>query len=210
MSKMKLAIIGAGALGRQIAWQAECSDKFEIAGFFDDFAVGEPKVVGKTSAIRQFYSTGLFDVLAVGVGYKAMMFRQAIFAEYRNEIPFADIVHERAVVDPSATTGGGCVMLPNAVLDQNVRLNGNCFMSIAVTISHDTQVGAGTYCSPRSTVCGNCRIGERVFLGAGCIIRDGIRICDDAVIGAGAVVVRDIDRPGVYVGNPARFLKELE
>lgn len=36
-----------------------------------------------------------------------------------------------------------------------------------------------------------------------------VKICNNAVIGAGAVVVNDIDRPGVYVGNPARLIREI-
>ena len=33
------------------------------------------------------------------------------------------------------------------------------------------------------------------------------KICDDVVIGAGSVT-KDIIKPGIYAGNPARFLKE--
>jgi len=29
------------------------------------------------------------------------------------------------------------------------------------------------------------------------------------VIGAGAVVTKDISTPGIYVGNPARLLRQL-
>ncbi|WP_263808898.1 acyltransferase [Salinibacter sp.] len=36
-----------------------------------------------------------------------------------------------------------------------------------------------------------------------------VRICKGTVIGAGAVVTRDIEKPGVYVGNPARRLRDL-
>ena len=32
-------------------------------------------------------------------------------------------------------------------------------------------------------------------------------ICKNAVIGAGAVVTKDILKPGVYAGNPARLQK---
>lgn len=50
------------------------------------------------------------------------------------------------------------------------------------------------------------RIGDRVSIGSNATILP-VRICDDVVIGAGSVVTKDIDRPGVYAGNPARLLR---
>ena len=51
-------------------------------------------------------------------------------------------------------------------------------------------------------------IKERVlFIGAGAVIKDNIKICDNVTIGAGAVVVKNIDSPGLYAGNPVKRLK---
>ena len=36
-----------------------------------------------------------------------------------------------------------------------------------------------------------------------------VKICSGVVIGAGAVVVHDIQKPGIYVGNPARLIREI-
>ena len=33
---------------------------------------------------------------------------------------------------------------------------------------------------------------------------------DVVVIGAGSVVTKDINEPGIYVGNPATLLKEIK
>ncbi len=46
-------------------------------------------------------------------------------------------------------------------------------------------------------------IGNHVSIGSNATILPVI-ICDNVVIGAGAVVTKNIDEPGVYVGNPAR------
>ena len=51
-------------------------------------------------------------------------------------------------------------------------------------------------------------IGNRVSIGSNASILP-IRICDGVVIGAGAVVTKDIEVPGVYVGNPAKLIKTL-
>jgi acetyltransferase-like isoleucine patch superfamily enzyme len=37
-----------------------------------------------------------------------------------------------------------------------------------------------------------------------------VSICDHVVIGAGAVVTKDITEKGVYAGNPARKMKEVD
>ena len=206
MTKQRLAIIGASALGQQLKGHAEATGLYDVVGFFDDFAVPSADVLGKTDAIDDVYLANRFDCLAIGVGYKAMAFRDAMAQKWTRRIPLARIVHRAAVVDTSAIVDEGVVLLANTVLDQRVELGRNCFLSLAATISHDTIVGDSTYVSPKATVCGNCKIGRRVFLGAGCIIRDGCAICDDAVVGAGAVVVKDIVRAGVYAGNPANGL----
>jgi acetyltransferase-like isoleucine patch superfamily enzyme len=36
-----------------------------------------------------------------------------------------------------------------------------------------------------------------------------VKICSGVVIGAGAVVVQDIQKPGIYVGNPARLIRKI-
>ena len=52
------------------------------------------------------------------------------------------------------------------------------------------------------------RIGNNVSIGSNATILP-VEICDGAVIGAGAVVTKNITKPGVYAGNPARKMREL-
>ena len=47
-------------------------------------------------------------------------------------------------------------------------------------------------------------IGNRVSIGSNATILP-VTICDDVIIGAGSVVTKDITKPGVYSGNPARY-----
>jgi acetyltransferase-like isoleucine patch superfamily enzyme len=51
-------------------------------------------------------------------------------------------------------------------------------------------------------------IGDHVTIGSNATILP-VTICDHVVIGAGSVVTRDITSPGIYVGNPARFLRDI-
>lgn len=52
-------------------------------------------------------------------------------------------------------------------------------------------------------------IGNNVSIGSNATILP-VKICDNVVIGAGSVVTKDIDTPGVYAGNPAKFLRSIQ
>jgi acetyltransferase-like isoleucine patch superfamily enzyme len=53
------------------------------------------------------------------------------------------------------------------------------------------------------------KIGNKVSIGTNTTILP-VNICDNVVVGAGAVVTKDITKPGIYVGNPARLLRPLD
>lgn len=56
-----------------------------------------------------------------------------------------------------------------------------------------------------------CRIGNRVLVGIGSIVLDGAVVEDEVMLGAGCLVPpgKRLESGGLYVGNPARRLREL-
>ncbi|MGJ8739270.1 DapH/DapD/GlmU-related protein, partial [Zobellia laminariae] len=54
------------------------------------------------------------------------------------------------------------------------------------------------------------RIGDNVWIGGGVIVNPGVTIGDNSVIGSGSVVVKDIPKNVVAVGNPCRVLKKID
>ena len=59
-------------------------------------------------------------------------------------------------------------------------------------------------------VVGDVYISDDVFIGAKAIILPGLRLGKASVIGAGAVLAKDTEPYGIYVGNPARYLKRRD
>jgi len=53
------------------------------------------------------------------------------------------------------------------------------------------------------------RIERGCWIGMGVSILPGVTIREGCVVGAGSVVVRDTDPNGLYVGNPAKRLRDL-
>lgn len=122
--------------------------------------------------------------------------------------------------------GDDCFIGPFTEIQRNVRIGNrtkvqsHSFICELVSIGEDCFIGHGVMFvndrfqdgKPAGGDQGkwnSCNIGNRVSIGSNATILP-VSICDGAVIGAGAVVTRDLDVKGVYAGNPARLIRELE
>lgn len=89
-----------------------------------------------------------------------------------------------------------------------VEIGEDCFIGHGVMFINDTFATAGPARGKRE-LWRPTYIGNHVSIGSNATILP-VTICDRAVIGAGAVVTRDIDKAGIYVGNPARLLRPID
>lgn len=211
----RIAIIGAGDLGVQLAHHARTSGNFHLAGFFDDARpvgtiVAEVSVIGGTDDVEALYDSGAYDSLLIGIGYSHLAFRQKIFQRLTGKIPFATLIHPSVVVDPTCIIGEGAVLYPGCVLDAGVRIGANVLLNIGCMIAHDSEIGAGCFLSPTVKIAGFVKIDSGTTLGIGTIVIDNINIASGIRTGAGAVVTRNLVQPGLYVGVPAQFKKKLD
>jgi len=88
-----------------------------------------------------------------------------------------------------------------------VEIGDECFVGHGVMFVNDT-FSTGAPAGGDKNLWSMTRIGDHVSIGSNVTILP-VSICDTVVIGAGSVVTRDITKPGIYAGNPARFLREI-
>ncbi|HOU03416.1 MAG TPA: NeuD/PglB/VioB family sugar acetyltransferase [Bacteroidales bacterium] len=208
----RLALIGAGDLGRRIAYQALNDKHYQPVGFFDDFIednklVNGLPVLGKVNDIQSCFDLGLFDLLMVSIGYRYFDLREELFNRFKDRIPFGTILHSSVCKDKSCETGAGVFVNPGCVLDLNARIDQNAIIGTACVISHDSKIGSHSWLSPSVTIAGCCEIGQKVNLGVGTTVIDHIKISDGIQTGAGTVVVENLEVKGLYIGVPARLLR---
>ncbi len=208
----KLAIVGAGDLGQQIAYYAITDKQYNVVGFFDDFAKKESevngiKVLGTISEIETMFSKSVFDELIIGIGYKHLNFREEIFNKLKGKVNFATCIHSSCYIDSSCKIAKGVCIFPKSVLDCNVVIEANVLINISCTIAHNSKINSHTFLSPNVAIAGFVAIGERCNIGINTTVIDNISISNDIQTGGGTVVTKNIDRKGLYVGNPARFIR---
>ncbi|MEN8253409.1 MAG: acyltransferase [Patescibacteria group bacterium] len=86
-----------------------------------------------------------------------------------------------------------------------VSIGNNCFIGHHVVFINDT-FADGSPAKGDETKWKATKIGNNVSIGSNATILP-VNICNNVVIGAGSVVTKNINKPGTYVGNPAKKLK---
>ena len=86
-----------------------------------------------------------------------------------------------------------------------VNIDEDCFIGHGVMFINDT-FSIGGPARGKKELWKQTKIGKNVSIGSNATILP-VEICNNVTIGAGSVVTKNIIRPGIYAGNPARLLK---
>jgi sugar O-acyltransferase (sialic acid O-acetyltransferase NeuD family) len=208
----KIAIIGAGELGQQIAVHIQQDTNHIVGGFFDDFQKKNSKILGlpilgEIKDINHYYQENFFDEILIGIGYRHLSLRKKIYTNLNGIIPFATFVHSTCFIDKTSKIKEGSIIYPGCIIDQRVTIHENTLINLGCTIAHDSSIGPHSFLSPSTSIAGFVELGENVNIGINTTIIDSLKICDEVKTGGGTVLINDINKKGLYVGNPARFIK---
>ena len=110
-------------------------------------------------------------------------------------------------IQKSAVIGKRCKVQSHAFICEMVTIGDDCFIGHGVMFINDTFASGGP-AGGRKEFWKATKIGNKVSIGSNATLLP-VAVTDGAVIGAGSVVTKDITKPGIYAGNPTRFLKEL-
>jgi len=121
-----------------------------------------------------------------------------------NNLSRYTFVHPLAYIDPTATVGEGTFIAPFCTVAYNATVGKDCTMGPYSMISHKSHIGNGSLIHSGAMVAGSTTIGQYCLLNLRCSIIDKLDICDEVSVGAGSLVTKSIDKPGHYVGSPAR------
>ena len=110
-------------------------------------------------------------------------------------------------VQRGATIGNRTKVQSHSFICEFVKIGNDCFIGHSVCFINDKFKDGGP-ANGDKTKWESTEIGNHVSFGSNATILP-VKICDRVVIGAGSVVTKDITKSGVYVGNPAVYLREL-
>ena len=196
----RLVMIGASGHGKVIA-DIAVRNGYENIVFLDDDedvreCAGFP-VIGKTCEARNIDGD---KIVAIGNA----KIRERIQSELENVVT---LIHPAAVISRRVEISEGSVVMAGVVINSDAVIGKGCIINTGASVDHDCKIEDFAHISVGAHVAGTCCISRRTWIGAGATVSNNVNICGDCMIGAGAVVIKDIDKPGTYVGSPARKIK---
>ncbi|NDK56219.1 acetyltransferase [Pontibacter fetidus] len=209
----KIAIFGAGGLGREVAMLIEQINSkkltWDLIGFFDDgLATGDEvfgyKVIGNADDLKK-HKSALSVVFAIG----EPTIKQRIISVIHNpNLNYPVLIHPGAVLGKDVVIGEGTIIMAGNIITVNVKIGKHVLLSSACTVGHDVTLGACTAVMPGANISGNVEIGQCVYLGVGAKTIQQVKIGTNAIVGAGAVVINSIPPDCTAVGVPAKVIKK--
>lgn len=205
-----LIFLGGGGHCKSVIDVAE-SAGYTILGILDKLEyVGKIvltyKVIGTDDDIPQLVDKAEF-VITVGQ-IKSNTIRKKIAEKVeKSGGRLATIIASDAYVSKYAEIREGTVVMHKAFVNAGAKVGKNCIINTMANIEHDAEIGDFCHISTGSVVNGETKIGSNSFIGSRSILYNCISVCENTIVAAGSVVDRDIKIPGVYVGNPIRFIK---
>lgn len=201
----ELIIIGASGHGKVVADLAEkCG--YVVKGFLDDNPeIGEHfgyPVLGEVRLAEEWDAEKDWQTCEYVIAIGDNAIRRKIAQRYR-KLRFATLVHPAAVLSRGVCVGAGTVVMAGAVINADAKVEQHCIINTGAVVEHDCLIRDYTHISPGAVVAGTVEIGGMCHIGAGAVVRNNITVCGGVTVGVGAAVVKDISKPGIYVGVPA-------
>lgn len=188
--------------------------KYNIIGFLDDneqkwgSKVFGVEVLGGLSSAKDYKDCFFVNgIVNPSIFWK----KKSIIAKTGISLDrFETIIHPTASISKFSKIGKGTVILQNVSVSSNVSIGHQVIILANSVINHDDVIGDYVSIASSVSISGNVVVSANVYIGANSSIIGNIRIGEYSLIGIGSVVLNNVSNKSIVVGNPARFLRDIE
>jgi sugar O-acyltransferase (sialic acid O-acetyltransferase NeuD family) len=213
-----LLIVGAGGFARETAAAVHTVNAVQptwrLRGFLDDDPTlhGQSRagttILGGLDTVADWPDAAV--VVCVGnprdFGVREWLVRRLDLPQHR----YATVVHPSAALAADALIAPGSVLLAHCVITAEATVGSHVAVMPHTVITHDDVVGDYATLASGVRLGGNVLVAEGAYLAAGALIRESVHIGAWAQVGMGSVVLHDVPAGQVWLGNPARYHRDVQ
>lgn len=194
----RILILGGGGHAKMCIDILNQMKAYEIAGIIDDKLeacseiLGVP-LIGRTDDLPGLYKGGI-RLIVNGLGMVTNHpMREGLFVKLK-EIGFQlpNLIHPRAVVEPSAVLGEGNQIMANATVGSAVKIHNNCIINSGSVVSHDSLLYDNVHVAPGAVLAGGVHVGKNTLIGMGTTVYLKVKIGEGVLIYNGCHITKDI------------------
>jgi sugar O-acyltransferase (sialic acid O-acetyltransferase NeuD family) len=207
-----IVIVGHGGLAREVAFLVgeinRATPTWNLLGYIATDAESVSKTVGRHVVYEtdEWLSKSTKELaVAIAIGQPSRL--RTLHERFRQNprLSFPNLIHPSVTGDwQRITINSGNIVLNNASFTTDIKLGSFNIINPGATIAHDCMLGSYNLVNPGASLSGEVILGDEILVGTGARVLQQLRLCTGVVVGAGAVVTRSIEKPGVYIGIPAR------
>ena len=210
---MKLAIFGAGSLGKEIlsliqkkGTTTEWADILFIDDVCKDKVVcGIPKYTYDEFKTLGFSHQDIEIVIASG----EPKFRRSLFEKIKKDgYQLGTVCATTCYIGICSHIGDGSIIFPNVYISDSVAIGENCIIHANSKIESECVIGEHSFMSLGAFVGANSKLGKSVFIGPNAALFDHIEVGENSIVGIGSVVTQNVMVNTVVAGNPAKKLRD--
>lgn len=208
--KQKIALVGAGGLGKEVLTILRSMEDLHVIGFFDDGIASNVMVMGLPILgdiqVLNTWNEPIQVLIAIG---DPRIKKEVTGRITNSKVRYATVIHPSVMLgEPdSIKIGEGSILAAGAALTVDIEIGKHVLVNLNSTIGHDVKVGDYTSIMPGANLAGLVKLGNGVLIGSGANIINQAVIGNHAIIGSGAVVIHDIPALKTAVGVPAKVIK---
>ncbi len=209
----KIAIYGAGGLGREVAGgiyriNRACSEQWELVGFYDDgIEKGEAishygNVLGGMEELN-----AVEEPLAVTIAVGSPAARKLIHSRITNpNIYFPNLIAPsfKVLDEKTFQIGQGNIIQGSCSVTCDVQMGDFNVLNGSNVLGHDVIVGDYNVLMPGVRLSGAVQVGHCNLMGVDSVVLQKIKIGNNITLGAGSVLMTKPKDGFTYIGVPAK------
>ncbi len=206
-----LVIIGAGDVGKFVAYHISDLSEFRVIGFLDDdkskwgVCYNSFPVLGDWTYLKK-----LKDI-SVAVGIANPISKLKIWNNIK-DIPgleFPNLIHSHSWIGENVSLGKGNIIYPGTMINYEAEIGDFVTINMNCAIGHNCKIENFATLSPGVNLGGFTHIGESSFVGIGANTIQSTKIGTKCTLGGGSMIIKDIPDGCTVVGNPGKVIKKV-